>query len=185
MVNSISENSSLAGNIGQKKRLSLQLTIKRYLLPRIKQFGPFASAGTYKELLTKNFTLKNFLITGSLKHFLSQSSAAMCDHEEVIYKCGHLRYLVMAWCNKYCQIHFQCGANPIKRSITCIRISYTVRLNLFGVQEQTTRRKLQSVILIDCTEHTSLTDTIGTCINHEQRRQWQAKYLKGPKSLTV
>lgn len=37
----------------------------------------------------------------------------MCDHTQVEYTCGHVRYLVRAWCVKYEKTHIRCPANVV------------------------------------------------------------------------
>lgn len=37
----------------------------------------------------------------------------MCDYTQVNYKCGHVRYLVKAWCIRYQQTHERCAPNVV------------------------------------------------------------------------
>ncbi|KAL2350130.1 hypothetical protein BJ546DRAFT_860929 [Cryomyces antarcticus] len=37
----------------------------------------------------------------------------MCDYTQVEYRCGHLRYIVRAWCVKYPETHKRCPANVV------------------------------------------------------------------------
>ena len=38
----------------------------------------------------------------------------MCDYTEVTYQCGHIRYLVLAWCIRYQQTHERCPPNVVR-----------------------------------------------------------------------
>ncbi|KAF2228806.1 hypothetical protein EV356DRAFT_457005 [Viridothelium virens] len=37
----------------------------------------------------------------------------MCDYTQVEYQCGHIRYVVKAWCIKYQMTHKRCPANVV------------------------------------------------------------------------
>lgn len=37
----------------------------------------------------------------------------MCDYIQVQYKCGHLRFIVKAWCVKYQETHIRCPVNVV------------------------------------------------------------------------
>jgi hypothetical protein len=39
----------------------------------------------------------------------------MCDYTEVEYKCGHVRYLVRAWCVVYQQTQQRCPPNVVAK----------------------------------------------------------------------
>ena len=46
--------------------------------------------------------------------FQRRRQGVMCDYSQVIYhKCGHIRYLVLAWCTRYQRTHERCPPNII------------------------------------------------------------------------
>ena len=48
------------------------------------------------------------------KHRVSLCKGKMCDYSEVTYQCGHVRYLVLAWCIRYQQTHERCPPNVVR-----------------------------------------------------------------------
>ena len=65
----------------------------------------------------------------------------MCDYSQVIYhQCGHIRYLVLAWCHRYQRTHERCPPNIIdidnKFHEKCGRNCPPVRPPLSGAHPQ-------------------------------------------------
>lgn len=62
----------------------------------------------------------------------------MCDYTQVNYQCGHVRYIVKAWCVRYQQTHERCAPNVVATWVTPERIPVGMRL---------TSRPLESLVL--------------------------------------
>lgn len=48
-----------------------------------------------------------------IKKGKEKKKSKMCDHIEVNYRCGHRRYLVVAWCEVYAQTGKTCPLNVV------------------------------------------------------------------------
>ena len=44
----------------------------------------------------------------------------MCDYTKVSYQCGHVRYLVKAWCVRYQQTQQRCPPNVVATYVTAV-----------------------------------------------------------------
>jgi len=53
------------------------------------------------------------LVSGWLTRDSAAPTQRMCDYTQVEYKCGHVRYIVKAWCERYQQTQQRCPPNVV------------------------------------------------------------------------